>query len=223
MDFDQLSLLSVLSAPLQVRHCFVGRLAATVIDLPVALDRAVKHLVRTVQVHHQVLGGVPGVHQHHPKWQLLHMQRLIEHLLHVRELGLRVGVWRVHPPVNDPVALGLGIHIQAVDHTNAFDQAMCVTAVLQLYQLNLVRMILVGNAVIKDKKSIDVVFNDILYLFPNILRCHVIVIQVAIDRIMRKALMVIRKVGLRVIRLSGEQKLTVVAPCWLHNSCALMK
>ena len=45
------------------------------------------------------------------------------------------------------------------------------------------------------------------------------IIQVAIDRIMRKALMVIRKVGLRVIRLSGEKKLTVVAPCWLHNSC----
>ena len=31
------------------------------------------------------------------------LQRLIEHLLHVRELGLRVGVWRVHPPVNDPI------------------------------------------------------------------------------------------------------------------------
>ena len=41
---------------------------------------------------------------------------------------------------------------------------------LSAYQLNLVRMILVGNAVVKDKKSIDVVFNDILYLFPNILR-----------------------------------------------------
>ena len=38
----------------------------------------------------------------------------------------------------------------------------------------------------------------------QVLRCHVIVIQVAIDRIMRKALMVIRKVGLRVIRLSDD-------------------
>ena len=47
-------------------------------------------------------------------------------------------------------------------------------------------------------------FSARAYLFPNILRCHVIVIQVAIDRIMRKALMVIRKVGLRVIRLSDD-------------------
>lgn len=143
MDFYQLSLLSVLSAPLQVIHRRIARLAAAVIDLAVALDRAVKHLVRTVQMDHQVLGGVPGVHQHHPKWQLLHMQRIIEHLLHVCELGLVVVVRRVHPPVDDSVALDLGVYIQAVDHANAFDQAMCVPAVLQLYQFNFVGMIFV--------------------------------------------------------------------------------
>ena len=68
-------------------------------------------------------------------------------------------------------------------------------------------MILVGDAVVKDKKSIRVEFNDILDLIPNDRRRHVVVLQVSIDRVMRKMLMVIREVGLCVIRLGGNQKL----------------
>ena len=84
-------------------------------------------------------------------------------------------------------------------------------------------MILVGDAVVKDKKSIRVEFNDILDLIPNDRRRHVVVLQVSIDRVMRKMLMVIREVGLCVIRLGGNQELAVVASSWLHGSSLFIK
>ena len=100
---------------------------------------------------------------------------------------------------------------------------MRIAAVLQFYQLNLVRMILVGDAVVKDKKSIGVEFNDTLDLILNDRRRHVVVLQVSIDCVIRKMPMVIREVGLCVIRLSGNIELAVVALGWLHRLPLIME
>ena len=70
MYFDQLSRDVVLSAPLQVAPRPVGCFGAAVVDLAVALDRAVEDLVCPVYMQHQVLGGIPGVHQYNPERQL---------------------------------------------------------------------------------------------------------------------------------------------------------
>ena len=86
MYFDQFPRDVVLDAPLQIAQRPVGSPATTVIDSAIALEGTVEDLARPVQMQHQILGGVPGVHQYNPKRQLLDLNGLIEHFLHVREL-----------------------------------------------------------------------------------------------------------------------------------------
>ena len=131
MYFDQLPCDVVLGVPSQVAYRPVGILATTVIDSAIAPEGTVEDLVRPMQMQHQILGGVPGVHQYNPKRQPLDFNGLIEHFLHVRELGLGV-VFRVKdPPVNDPTALCFGVDIQTVDDTDSLDQPTRITAILQ--------------------------------------------------------------------------------------------
>ena len=182
MYFDQLPLDVVLDAPLQIAHRPVGSLATTVIDSAIALEGTVEDLARPMQMQHQILGGVPSVHQYTPKRQLLDLNGLIEHFLHVRELGLGV-VFRVKDtPVNDPIALCFGVDIQTVDDADALDQPMRITAILQPHHFYFVRMVLVPDAVVKHKKCIRIGFNDAFHLLPDYFRRHIIILQVPITK-----------------------------------------
>ncbi len=134
-----------MSTALQVVYRFVAFNAAAVVYLAIALEWAIKELSRTMNVQHQALSGVPGVNQLHPKRQLFRVERVIEHLLHVHELGLVVVVGRVNSPIDNPVTLGYWIYIQAVDNTDSFNQSMRVTAVLQTHDFNFVRMFFVRD------------------------------------------------------------------------------
>nr|WP_265287591.1 hypothetical protein [Verminephrobacter eiseniae] len=167
MNLDQFAPRCILSVPRQFTHGLVGSFAATVVHLAVALERTVEDLTRTVQVQHDVLGGVPRIYQHRPERQLLDGQCIVEHLPHVGELGLAVDVRCVDAPVDDPIALGSRVHVQAIDDTDALDQVVRVTSVLQAYQINLVRMVLVQNGVVKHDVAIGIGFNLILGLLPG--------------------------------------------------------
>ena len=218
MYFDQLPRDVVLSAPPQVVHRPVGCFGAAVVDLAVALERAVEDLVGPVYMQHQVLGGIPGVHQYNPERQLLGVQCVIKHFLHVREFGLGV-VFRVKDtPIDDPVALGFGVDIQAVDDTDSLDQSMRVAAILQSNHFYFVRMVLVRDAVVKYKKCIRICFNDALHLLPDNFGRNIIILQIPINRIVREVLVMIREIGLGIVGLSRHKKLTLVSSGWFHKS-----
>ena len=170
-----------------------------------------------MDVQHQVLGGVPRVHQCSAKGELLDVQRVIKHFLHVHQLGFVIPVWVKNSPINDPVALSFRANIQTVDDANAFNQPMSVTAVLQSHQFNFVRMILIRNAVIENQKTIRVMFNYFANLFPYNFWRHIVISQVSINSVVRKMLMMVRKISLRVIDLSRNEELAIVSPCWLHG------
>ena len=186
MYFDQLPRDVVLHAPLQIAHRPVGSLATAVIDSAIALEGTVEDLVRPMQMQHQILGGVPGVHQYNPKRQPLDLNGLFEHFLHVRELGLGVAFRVKDTPVDDPIALCFGVDIQAVDDADSLDQPMRITAVLQPHHFYFVRMVLVRDAVVKYKKCIRIGFNDAFHLLPDYFRRHIIILQVPINSIMRE-------------------------------------
>ena len=138
MNFDQLAFGLIFVTPTQCADGLIGQLTTTVIDLAVALERTVKSLSRAMHMQHQILRGVPGVHQHAAKWHLLDLSCIIKHVLHVRELRFGIAVWCVHTPIHDPVAMRLGVDVQAVDNTNAFNQSVRIAAVLQSNQLDFV-------------------------------------------------------------------------------------
>jgi hypothetical protein len=70
-------------------------------------------------------------------------------------------------PVDDPVVAGLDIHVQAIDHTDAFDQAMGVAAVLFSHQLDLVGVVLVQNVVIENQTGIVVKLDGLPRQIPG--------------------------------------------------------
>lgn len=217
MHLDELAVSRTLIAPLQSTDGLVGSLCLAVIDETIALERAVKNLAGTVDMDHQLFGGVPRVHQHHAKRQLLARHGIVEHLLNVLELGLLVSLRGEDAPVDDPVATALGVDVQAVDHADALDQSVGIAAVLPTHQLDGMGVVLVRDAVVEQQECVRIIFNGFLDLFPDDGRRYIVVLQIAVDGIMRKVRMVVGEVGLGVVGLSGNQKLTVVASCRLHH------
>ena len=218
MYFDQLPCDVVLGVPSQVAYRPVGILATTVIDSAIALEGTVEDLVRPMQMQHQILGGVPGVHQYNPKRQHLDLNGLIEHFLHVRELGLSVAFRVKDTPVEDPIALCFGVDIQAVDDADSLDQPMRITAILQPHHFYFVRMVLVRDAVVKHKKCIRIGFNDAFHLLPDYFRRHIIILQIPVNSIMREVRVMIRKIGLSIVGLSRHKTLTIVSSGWFDTS-----
>ncbi len=153
MYFDQLPRDFVLDAPLQIAHRPVGILATSVIDSAIAVEGTVEDLVRPMQMQPQLLGGVPGVYQYNPKRQPLDLNGVIEHFLHVRELGLGVAFRVKDTPVDDPIALCFELDIQAVDDADSLDQPIRITAILQPHHFYFVRMVLVRDAVVTHTRN----------------------------------------------------------------------
>ncbi|MCW5235798.1 hypothetical protein D5047_05580 [Verminephrobacter eiseniae] len=81
--------------------------------------------------------------------------------------------------------------MQAIDDTDALDQVVRVTAVLQAYKIHLVRMVLAQDGVVKHDAAIGIGFNLILGLPPGNRRRYVVIVQIAIDGVMREMLMMI--------------------------------
>jgi hypothetical protein len=66
----------------------VGVLAAAVVDLAVALERAVKEFAQRLDEQHQVLDGVPSIHEHTGEGKLLVGHGAREHVSHMIKFGL---------------------------------------------------------------------------------------------------------------------------------------
>jgi hypothetical protein len=85
--------------------------------------------------------------------QLLLIDHISKHLLHVIEFAFAVAVRVVNPVINQPKLVHLGIDIHAAHHADAFDHGLGVAAVLRANQLHGKRVILVQYGIIKDDEA----------------------------------------------------------------------
>src|SRR5579883_10656 len=75
-DFKPLALLKLTLIPSERIDSLVRLLTTRLIDLAVGFEWAVVNLLERLNEQHQVFGGVPGVHQHRLKRQLLVIDRM---------------------------------------------------------------------------------------------------------------------------------------------------
>ena len=188
------------------------QLGTRVVHHPVAAQRAVVDLAQRLDEEHQLLGRVPGVHQHSGERQAFVCNGAHQHVPDMIELGLAIGLGGEHTIIDGPVLTGPGIDVQTIDNTDTSDQAVDIAAVLSTHQFDLVRMVLVEDRVIENNAGVSAKLELRLNIFPNHARSQFIASNVSIQRIMAEMIMVIRMIGLREIYLTGQQKLTIVDP-----------
>jgi len=137
------------------------------------------------------------------------MNRIGQHVAHVIELRLAVAGRVVDAVIDDPVFAALRVHVDAVHHADALDQAVSVAAVLSPHELDLVRKILVGDRVIEHDAA--VVMRDDLraHVVPHEARRHVLATQKPGDGIVAHTLDVVGKVGQRAVGRARQQVLAV--------------
>lgn len=104
--------------------------------------------------------------------------------------------------VNQPKIVKLGIDVNASHHTDSFDDAMSIAAVLPPDQLNGKGLVLIEYRVIKN--YIPVLYWNNLFsnVFPYQSRGDSFSSQVPIDLVVRKLLAVVSKVGEGVVDLA---------------------
>ena len=117
--------------------------------MAIALEWAVVNLVQGIDEQHDVLRGIPSIHEKGMKGQLLVINDLAKHVLHMIELGLAVAFGIVDEVTDHPVLAALGIHVHATDQANALNETVRVAAILQPYHLDAVREVLVQYGVIE--------------------------------------------------------------------------
>jgi len=107
VDFDGLATQHFVAEPAQVGNGLVGVCALAVIDFPVGFKRAIKYLSSFIDVHHQILGGVPRIHQHGAKRQVFGLSGFVEHVPHMVEFGLAVALGVIDPPIDYPILVSI--------------------------------------------------------------------------------------------------------------------
>jgi len=209
LDFDRLAVRESLSIPLQRINMPVGRFAFGVVDQPVAAQRAVVGLAQRLDEQHQILRGVPRIHQDPSERQLLVMDHVGQHVTHVIEFGFAVTVRIVNAVIDDPVFAALRIHVEAVHYADALDDAVSVAAVLPSHQLDLVRKILVGHGIVEHDTAVVVRHDLRANVIPHQPWRHVLAAQKSVDGIVAHIVNVIGKVRQRAVGRTRQQVLAV--------------
>ena len=93
---------------------------------------------------------------------------------------------------------------------------MLVAAILELDHFYFEGMALVEDAVVKYEAGVLAIIDGVFYRGPGSGRGHPVIQQIAIDRIVREVLVVVGHIGLRVVRLSGQNKLAIISASRLH-------
>lgn len=210
LDLDQLAVCQLLLRPSQRIGTAVLALAATVVELAIVLQGAVVDLAERLDEQHQILGDVPAIDQHAVEGDGLGSHQGDQHVVHMVQLALTVSIGVVQAVVHDPVLPAVRIDVQTVHHAGALDQAMCIATVLASHQLDIVRVVLVQNRIVKDDAAAWRRDDIALNVFPDHGSCQLVFTQVAIDRIAAEAtrmlcIMCDCEVGVR-----GEKKLAII-------------
>ncbi len=111
--------------------------------------------------------------------------------------------------VKQPELVGGGIEVDAVDHPNAFDNAMSLTRVLTTHQLDLMSMFFVEYRVIKQHVALWAELDLMAHLLPEPTRGKPARFEEVLYIVVGEALKVISQIRTRIVDLTAEQKLAV--------------
>ena len=135
------------------------------------------------------------------------MNHIGQHVANMIELGLAIAVRIVDAVIDDPVFAALRVHVDAVHHPDALDEAVNVAAVLPPHELDLMREILVGDRVIEYDATVFMRHDLRAHVVPYEPRRHVLAAQKAVDGIVAHVVDVIGKVCQRAVGRARQQVL----------------
>ena len=100
-----------------------------IIYLAIIFERTVVDFLVFLNRQHDFLGGIPTIYQHGPELQLLLVNTIQEHFLHMIEFCLAIPSWIVNSIIDDPKLIQLRIDI----HTSHNAYALITLCALPLY------------------------------------------------------------------------------------------
>ena len=173
-------------------------------------ERTVVNLAQALNVQHGIFGRIPGIHQDRPKLQLLLVDTIRKHVMHMVEFGLAITFRRIDAVVNDPELVERGIDIDTRHHPNPSDDAMRIPAVLPMHQFDLGREVLVRHGVIKNHITFWRLHHMRFHVLPHQTWSNLVSGQIAVHGIVAELLGMLGKIGQRIVDLANQQVLTVV-------------
>ncbi len=180
--------------PGKQRHRLVGPLAARVVDQAVIFQRAIKRLAFLQQPLEQGRGGVPAVHQHGPVRDATRGQ-LPQHVGHVVELSLAVGVGGEEAVVDEPELVRVGVDVHADDQADAGNHAVGVAAVLAADQFDAPAVLLVEHRVVEQHVAPRAQHDLGTHLLPELAWGEMPVFEKVTHVVVRQALQVVGRPG----------------------------
>ncbi len=204
-DLDCFAMLFLSFCLFESIHSLIRLGTARIVHLPIIFEWTVVDFPVPFNAQHDFFGRIPTVHQHSPELQLLLVNTIQKHLLHMIQFVLAISVWIKDAIVNNPKLIQFRVDIYTGDDPYSFDDIMYISAVLTPHQLNLMREILVRHRVIEDDKPLGRLYNLILNSFPNQFRTQFFSTQVAVQGIMAELLAVVSKIRQRVIDLADQK------------------
>lgn len=190
-DLDDLAPFKLRWTPVQRIDAPIRPRTTGIIHLAISLERAIIDFLQRLDEQHQLLGGIPAIHEYGPKRQALVMDDVRQHVLDMIELGFAVPVGIIQPVVDQPEIIGFGIDTETAHDTDTADQALRITAILATDQLDPVRKILVQYRIIEDQITSRGRYHLIADIVPHQARCHPFAAQKAVDRIVAEVFTVL--------------------------------
>ena len=181
VDFDELPAQHFVVEPFQIGNGFIRVLSLAIVDFPVGFKRAIKQLSGLVDVHHQRLGGIPGINEDGVERQAFVGDGGVEHVPHMVELGLAVALGVVDPPVDDPILAGVQVDIQAINHADALDKAVFVAAILVSDEFHLGGMALIQHGIVEYQSGICAVLDKMAHGLPNGIRRDIVAHEIPVN------------------------------------------
>lgn len=151
LDLDGLAVRQLGRTPDQRVHPLIRPVAAGIIHLAVVFERTVIDLLQGFDEQHQLLGGIPGVHQHGAKRQPLVMAHVRQHVMDVIELGFAVPIGIIEAVIDEPELIGRRIDVDAGHDADTLDHGFGIATPLPADQLNPMGVLLVQDRVVEEE------------------------------------------------------------------------
>ena len=159
MNLDQLPTSQLSQRPIQTTYRPVGLLGLAVIDFAIGLQRAIEYFVLADNELHQFGGrisrrGTATVHQHIAEQQAP-VGGTYQHIPHMIQFGLAIPARIKNAKIDHPKLIGNRVKIDAVDHTDTFDNPVLITRILPSNTLNFSGVSLFQHHIVKNDVALN--------------------------------------------------------------------